>query len=250
MKLLKYLLLPLSILVIVYMIFLPACSKDDDIKLRYDSQLLISWTGFAFNCPLRIDKPPSCPNPEESPESCPCLYITSFSVTVSNFLMRRVFEDSSVGEEFDFYQGRSYQFDITAATEDNPFVTPDFAAKLDPSWYEIMSLQLDDFQIEVSGYPELTQQLNDDLHASITLPWTIVPVESRPDYFDPYIKRKIPLQEGWTRNLHLFFSCLDSIKVRVLTCEWVEVEPGIFEYQFTYTYTLAPTVQIVALSAG
>ena len=152
MKLLRYLYLPFSLLIIFHLILLPACSEDDEIKARYDSNLLVSWIGPNFDCSHRIILGP-CPifPPEEIPENCPCLYITSFRVTVSNFILKRIFEDFSEGDEFDFYQGRSYQINLKAATVGNPFVTPDFNATLAPSWYEVVSFQLDDFQIEVGS---------------------------------------------------------------------------------------------------
>lgn len=252
MKLLRYLFVPVFLLVIFHLILLPACSEDDDIKAKYDSNLLVSWIGFSFNCPFRIDKPPACPFPEEEPENCPCQHLTSFNITVSNFIMKRIFEDFSEGNEFDFYQGRSYQFNLRGATENNPFVTPDFNATLEPSWYEVVSFQIDDFQIEVDGFPELEQQLNDDLHASVVLPMTIVPRESRPDYRDAFFRRKIALQEGWTRNLLINFSCSESIDVSVVTCDLVEDPPesGIFVYQFTYNYSFDPDASIVGLSGS
>jgi hypothetical protein len=217
MKLLRYLLLPIFLLVLFHLILLPACSEDDDIKARYDSNLLVSWIGFSFDCPFRVTKPPACPFPEEEPENCPCQNITRFSVTVSNFLMKRIFEDFSEGNEFDFYQGRSYQFNLLAAPESNPFVTPDFNATLTPSWYQVVSFQIDDF---------------------------------RPDFSSPFFRRKIALQEGWTRNLLIDFGCSESIDVRVLTCEQVEDPPGsgILVWQFTYTYSFDPDVKIIGLS--
>lgn len=250
MKLLRYLILPFFALVISYMVFLPGCSKDDDIKAKYDSQLLVSWIGYAYECPSTITKPPACPFPEESPESCPCQNITSFSVTISNFMIRRVYEDYSVGDPFDFFQGRSYRFDLKQALETAPFITPDFAARLEASWYEVVSIQVDDFQLGVTGYPALEQELNDDMQASAILPMTVVPFEGRDDYKDPSLRRKFPLQEGWTRNMHMYFDCALSISIRMETCDLVEVQPGIFEYQFTYDYSFTPDVSIEALSAS
>ncbi len=246
MKILRHLYLPFFLLIIFHLILLPACSEDDDIRARYDSNLLVSWTGIAFDCPSNIDLGP-CPvfPPEDTPENCPCSYITAFRITVSNFIMKRIFEDFSEGDEFDFYQGRSYQINLTAATEGNPFVTPDFTATLTPSMYEVVSFQLDDFQIEVNGYPELELQLNADLHASVALPWTIVPGESREDYKAPFMRRKIALQEGYTRNLHINFGCADSIDVHVVSCD-----QGPFEREFIYTYTLDDDAKIVGLSGS
>lgn len=250
MKLLRYLILPFFALLICYIVFLPACSKDDDIKAKYNSQFLVSWIGYAYQCPFTITKPPSCPFPEESPESCPCLNITTFNVTISNFMIRRVYEDYSYGDPFDFYQGRSYRFDLKQAIEGAPFVTPDFAAQLEPSWYEVVSIQIDDFEIRVAGYPELELELNEDMQASVVLPVTVVPSEGRDDYKDPLFRRKFPLQEGWTRNMHMWFGCATSISVGVETCDLVEVQPGIFEYQFTYNYSFTPDVSIEALSGS